>query len=112
MTIEESKVGKRIRSARKKNKISQLKLAELADCSMSYISYVENGRKSMSLSTFVKIANALHCTADELLLDVLNNTTAARANKWADLVSDLTPNEQVVLFDILTVSKNSMRRNK
>ena len=112
MTIEEIKVGKRIRSERKKNKLSQMKLAELADCSLSYISYLENGQKSMSLATFVKIANALNCTADELLLDVLNNTTSVRANKWSELVSDCTPAEQVILFDILTVSKNSMRRNK
>lgn len=52
-------LGFSIKIERLKQKISQEKLAELSDCSMSYIGFVERGEKSISLYNFLKIASVL-----------------------------------------------------
>ena len=44
--IDYKKIGKRICTERKKQKISQAKLAELANFSDSYISRIETGKKN------------------------------------------------------------------
>ena len=55
MNINYKKLGKRISIARKKKHLTQEVLAEKVDCSPSFISYVETGRKEPSLERFVQI---------------------------------------------------------
>ena len=59
MSLDYKAIGKHIREARRRNHLSQAMLAEAVDKTPSYISYIESGLKSMSLDTFVLIANAL-----------------------------------------------------
>ncbi len=68
-SINSISIGQKIKALRVKRGMSQSDLSELIDKSPTYISYIENGVKSMSLETFVSIANALGCSADELLAD-------------------------------------------
>ena len=42
-------------------------LAEIADLSTVYISYIENAKRKPSLESLIKISNALEITIDELL---------------------------------------------
>lgn len=62
-------LGFAIKMKRMRNKISQEKLAELADCSLSYIGFVERGEKSISLYNFLKIAKVLNLDLNEFLKD-------------------------------------------
>lgn len=64
-------LGFAIKIKRMRMKISQEKLAELADCSLSYIGFVERGEKSISLYNFVKIAKVLELDINEFLNNVL-----------------------------------------
>lgn len=61
------KFGKRIRELRKINKVSQEKLAEKADLSLTFVGYLERAEKSPTLPTLAKIANAFNITLSELL---------------------------------------------
>ena len=56
MTLNYTIIGEQIRKARKKMKITQEQLAEMVDKCPSYISYIENGKKKLSLETLVNIA--------------------------------------------------------
>jgi len=67
MTLNYKKIGKKIKQARCRNNLTQMELADILDMSYSYISYIETGRRHMSLETFVMIANELNVTADFLL---------------------------------------------
>ncbi len=58
-------LGLQIKMQRLRQKISQEKLAELSDCSMSYIGFVERGEKSISLYNFFKIAEVLNINISE-----------------------------------------------
>lgn len=60
-------LGFSIKIERLKQKISQEKLAELSDCSMSYIGFVERGEKSISLYNFLKIASVLKLDVGKFL---------------------------------------------
>ena len=57
MSLNYKVIGKHIREVRQRNHLSQAMLSELVDKTPSYISYIESGIKSMSLDTFVLIAN-------------------------------------------------------
>lgn len=86
MKMNNSLVGKRIGQLRKRRGLSQLMLSEMIDRSPTHLSYIETGAKSMSLETFVRIANALNASADELLIDLLNNTNVASAHAFSSLL--------------------------
>lgn len=60
-------VGFNIKVERMRQKISQEKLAELVECSLSYIGFVERGEKGVSLYNFMKIADALKIDIGQIL---------------------------------------------
>ena len=60
------KLGKRIRTIRLQNKLSQEKLAELADLNVSFVSQIEHGATKFSLNTINKISDALDISLAEL----------------------------------------------
>ena len=60
MELDRCLVGKRIKKYRKRQGLSQEALAEKMDCSPTHISYIENGNRSLSLESFIAIANIKH----------------------------------------------------
>ena len=110
MSINYRKLGKRISIARERQRMTQEELAEKVNCSPSFISYIETGRKKTSLEKFIEIANALNCTADELLVDLLNNNLAVRSFKFASLMEDCEQFEMQILFDVVGAAKTSLRK--
>ena len=62
--------GKKIQCIRNEQKISQEKLAELAELDRTYISSVERGQRNISILNIIKIADALGVTASSLLEDL------------------------------------------
>lgn len=52
-------VGQAIKLCRTRRGISQADLAQLAECSVSYLSMLENNKRDPTLSTITKIAHAL-----------------------------------------------------
>ena len=65
-------LGFAIKMNRMRQKISQEKLAEMCDCSLSYIGFIERGEKGISLYNFLKIASALNLDLGEFLQDFTN----------------------------------------
>lgn len=53
-------VGQAIKMCRIRRGISQADLARDAECSVSYLSLLENNKRDPTLSTLTKIAHALH----------------------------------------------------
>lgn len=112
MEINYILLGQRVKSIRQKKGISQLLLSEKINRSAPYISYVENGVKSMSLETLVLIANALNVSADDLLVGNLENTIKVINHEFADIVSDCSEYEKRVLLDIAKATKEALRQNR
>ena len=53
-------IGKAIKLCRNRRGLSQAKLAKLADCSVSYLSLLENSQRDPTLSTIENVALALN----------------------------------------------------
>ena len=60
-------VGRRITQARADKGYSQATLAERANISVSHLSNIERGRKSLSAEVLLRIAEALQVSADCIL---------------------------------------------
>jgi transcriptional regulator with XRE-family HTH domain len=65
---EEEIFGKILQEERKAKKISQEKLAKLAGLDRTFISLIENGKRSPSFSTILKICSVLDVAPSELFL--------------------------------------------
>lgn len=102
-------LGKRIRDARCKRKLSQAALSELIDKTPTYVSYIESGIKSPSLDTLILIANALEVTADMLLAESLNDHLAVDVGEYAEIFSDCSAYERRVLIENARALKSTMR---
>lgn len=61
-------VGRAIRWFRQRQGISQGDVASRADCSVSYLSLLENGKRDPTLSTVTRIASALRVPVGTLFL--------------------------------------------
>ncbi len=62
--------GERLRSFRKAKKLSQEKLAELADSDRTYISDVELGKRNISLINISRLASALKIEIKDFFIDL------------------------------------------
>lgn len=112
MKFNNAIIGKRIQEIRKQRKISQSQLSNLIDKNTSYISYIEHGVKSMSLETFVQIANALQTSADALLIDHLVKNARPASKELTALLSDCTDYEVFVILDAMRGLKNILREHR
>lgn len=59
--------GKRVRDLRLERKLSQEKLAELADLHRTYIGMIERGEKNITLLNIERIAVALQISIENLM---------------------------------------------
>ena len=109
--IDYARIGKRIKAARKQRGISQQALADIIACTPSYISYIETGGRSMSLDTFILIANALDISSDELLIDCLQHSMVATNAEFARIIADCSPSERRFLADLIRSAKLTFRSN-
>jgi len=65
---EEQIFGKILQEERKAKKITQEKLAKLTGLDRTFISLIENGKRSPTFSTILKICSALEIDPSELFL--------------------------------------------
>ncbi len=112
MALNYISIGQKIKAIRKRRGLSQLTLSELIGRSPTYVSYIECGTKSMSLDTFILLVNALNTTADELLIDNLENTIKVTNHQFATLISDCSDYERRILLDVTMSTKKSLRENR
>lgn len=99
--LDYSYIGKRIRECRKELKLTQEKLAELSDLSLSYTGAVERGEKIPSLEAFIRIANALQVSSDRLLADVLIAGSRYVASDLYEKLSALSNVEQRRILNVM-----------
>ena len=108
--IDAKTIGKRIRNIRKIRNLSQEKLAELCDVGTTHISHIETGNCIPSLTVFIKIVNALSCSADEILCDELTKAETTYSVEISKLLEDCSSRELMILTDTITSLKKSLRK--
>lgn len=72
-TINKISLGRKIRNARTKEKMTQSELAEKIDVSTNFLGDIERGIKLPSIPTLIALCNTLKLSLDYLFSDSLNN---------------------------------------
>ena len=99
-------IGNRIKELRKKKHLTQFQLAELVDVSTVYVSYIENGKRQLSLDNLINIANVLEVSCDDIL--VLNHNTRAYHTDIEDLLKDCNVYEKKILVNFVQSVKDTL----
>lgn len=68
-TEQEDKILQRLKKAREDAKLSQLELSYKSGVSQNMITYIETGKSSPTLSTLLKLTDALNINPAELFLE-------------------------------------------
>ena len=105
-------LGPRIREYRVKRGMSVIKLANEVGVLPNYISQLENGDKIPSLDTFIRIANALNVTSDELLCDYLTAESHVVESKLGAIISDLSKDDQRHFEELVALEINYINSTK
>jgi transcriptional regulator with XRE-family HTH domain len=92
--MNQKAIGRRIKTARERKRLTQEQLAELIDLSPMHISVIERGVKPPKLETLVNIANVLDVSADNLLQDVVHNQEKVVSSEAFRLMSQLSKADQ------------------
>lgn len=70
--IDYRELGKRIRAERRRQDLTQEKLAEMADISDSFMGHIERGGRTLSIETLAKLANALSLSIEYIVCGEFN----------------------------------------
>jgi len=108
-TVDYIALGKRVKIARIEQDLSQEALAEKAGLSIQFLSNIENAKSKASLATFVKIANALNLTIDDLLCDSLKKSRVAFEKQIANILEDCSDHEIRILANSMKGIKLALR---
>lgn len=95
------KVGIKIKKKRISKSWSQEDLAEKVGVTPVYIGMLERGEKTPKFETFIKIANCLEASADELLEDVLVKGSKIKLTRYDAEIDKLNSADQNRLFKIM-----------
>jgi transcriptional regulator with XRE-family HTH domain len=102
-------IGKRVKELRSKKEMSQEQLATCAEISTTYLSNIENAHSKASLSTFIKIANALGCGVDALLCDNIKESRPLFEEQLGKLLEDCSQDELKIIVGTVKGLKEQIR---
>ena len=104
--MQSNALGKNIKKYRQLRRLRQEDLAEMMDLSPNFISMVERGEKTLSLDSFVRIANALGVSADMLLADVLETGYVYRSSALEEKLCQLDKKDRDMILDTVETLLN------
>lgn len=101
-------LGKRIRTERRKQDLTQEKLAELADISDSFMGHIERGGRILSVETLAKIANALHISIEYIVCGEYNYQPSVLPDEIHEALSKMSDRQRQVFLSIMkTLAEHS-----
>ena len=114
--MDYQKLGKRIRSLRAQEEMTQDQLGEAAGYTGTHIGQIENARTVPSLEAVVNISNALHATPDELLMDSLESAELVYMHQIEKRLANMDLRTRIVacemlekMMDIIELSEHKYR---
>ena len=111
MELDYKAIGKRIKIARINADMTQEHLSDLIELSPSHMSNIETGTAKVSLTTMVRIANALSVTVDDLLCDNLVHAKVQFEQDIQQLLDGCSELEIRLVKDVIESTLNTLRRD-
>ena len=104
-------IGEKIKNIRNEKKITQEELAEMAEISVGYISNIETAKKKVSLTTIIKICNALDISLNSLLLgNPVTYSNNELTYEFDDLIKDCSRYEMQLIFEAAKSEKIALKK--
>lgn len=103
-------IGMRVRRFRQQMGLSQEKVAELINISVTHMSHIETGNTKLSLPVFVALTEVLDIPADELLHDPTPDHDSTLREITA-VIKTCTPQQARCIADIAKSIKVSLDQN-
>ena len=111
MALDYESIGKRIKRYRMDKKMSQEDLGGIVHITGRHMSNIETGTAKVSLTTIVKIANALSVTVDDLLCDNLVHAKVPFEQDIQQLWDGCNELEIRLIKDLIDSTLNTLRRD-
>lgn len=105
-------IGTRVRRMRRARELSQEQLAEAVGISVTHMSHIETGNTKLSLPVLVELARALDVQTDALLYDKPESLRGSTTGEILRLLENCTPQELLILEDVLKAVKTSLRQHR
>ena len=99
--MDKSIIGSRLRKARNMAKLTQEQSAEKAGIGTTYLSDIERGAKSPSLSLFIKIVDALGVSSDFILRGEIEAGKNCIYDDITKKLDGLTSKQRIVAADLI-----------
>lgn len=99
--LDKIEIGKRLREARLEKGYTQQAVVKAAGIGTVYLGEIERGLKMPSLSSFVKIIEALEVSADYVLRDEVSTGQAYIYDDLTQRLKVLTPRQRKGAVEIL-----------
>lgn len=97
MPVDYRNLGHRIGKFRNDADLSQEQLADAVDLSREYINKIETGNGRPTLDVIINIANALHVSVDDLLVDSLEYPVSTADSELHRLLLDCNKIEEKII---------------
>lgn len=112
MELDYKAIGKRIKVARIRMEITQEQLADMVSVSPTHLSNIETGSTRVSLTTIVKVANALNVTVDDLLCDNLVKARPQFERDMQSLLDDCNDHEVRIAYKVAKAAVEAVRSDE
>lgn len=112
MELDYKAIGKRIKVARIRMEITQEQLADKVSVSPTHLSNIETGSTRVSLTTIVKVANALNVTVDDLLCDNLVKARPQFERDMQSLLNGCNDHEVRVAYKVAKAAVEAVRSDE
>jgi transcriptional regulator with XRE-family HTH domain len=105
-------IGRRIAYYRKKNFLTQEKLAEQLGFSESYMSQVECGKVKLSLQRLDQISEILNVNIVLLISDADLNKDDYGDSEFIEIIRDWSPKQKNLLLALLQIADTQINHDK
>ena len=106
------KLGSKIQDMRRLRQITQQQLAERLKISDVYIGYIEQGKRRCSIENYIRIANLLGCTLDDLFAEYLTCRTGVIQKSVRELLEEFGEEEAEEITQIIHTLVRLAKRQK
>ncbi len=103
MALNYGIIGVRLKQARLDKKITQEKLAELIDVSVTYISRIERGSTNISLKRLSEICDILGVSEGEILTGTYKTSPSYMTKEFNNLLKSCPPEKIDLIYSIAEV---------
>jgi transcriptional regulator with XRE-family HTH domain len=99
--IDYKELGKRIRAERRRQDLTQEKLAEMAEISDSFMGHIERGGRTLSIETLVKLANALNLNIEYIICGEHNYQPDMLPEEIYNALNRMSSSQRKVFLNIM-----------